>query len=694
LFRLHIENGAAVALAMAVVVVGTGALFGRSVAALAATGALYASIVDQPAPLSVKWRIFLLDIAAATAVTLLASLAGGAPWLLGPLIAGVSAGTALLSAYGRRALGLGVAAVLALLFGMATHAGRIELQLVHAAIFAAGGTAYAIVALLLSALLDDRTRQLYLGEAMLAFARYITAKAALYDVHAKPRDALRGLVEAHADLVERQQAARDMIFAGRRTPARLRWIAALIALLDGFDTMLSSDADIEILRVSSHRHLMRRLHALTRDLGEDVKQLALLLMTPSLIATLPDRSIQLQTIGEEIVRLARAREHETTEVAAFRSTWHKLGQTANRLSRLAEVLAGRNEPLAVPDDLDLQRFMRIESASPSVLAAQMNLSSPVLRYAIRLTLAMTSGYLLTLVSPDYIHGGWVLLTTALIMRANYSVTRRRRDDRVLGNLAGCVVTVVLVRFLPQDALSATVILAIGVSHAFATANYRITAFAACVSALLQLHFLSPLSQPLLFERVVDTLIGAGLAWGFSYVFPSWEWRNVPRLIRGLVNADRDYAILVLTRVPSDQAIRLARKRAHDMAANLSMTVRRLVDEPNLDRRGLVALNDLLAANYLLASDLASMRVLFRMRDRELEPAPTEELLALCRRNVTAAFALGGNTDAAPENLSRRSFAEVAKSAQAAMALKRRLVHIERTAERVAGLAARALREAG
>ena len=158
---------------MAVVVVGAGVLFGRSVAALAATGALYASIVDQPAPLSIKWRIFLLDIAGASAVTLLASLAGGSPWLLGPLIAVISAGTGLMSAYGRRALGLGVAAMLALLFGMATHKASLPQQLTHTAIFAGGGALYAVVALILAALLDDRIRQLYLGEAMLAFSRYI-----------------------------------------------------------------------------------------------------------------------------------------------------------------------------------------------------------------------------------------------------------------------------------------------------------------------------------------------------------------------------------------------------------------------------------------------------------------------------------------------------------------------------------------
>ncbi|MEI9929903.1 MAG: hypothetical protein WDM89_04895 [Rhizomicrobium sp.] len=58
------------------------------------------------------------------------------------------------------------------------------------------------------------------------------------------------------------------------------------------------------------------------------------------------------------------------------------------------------------DDLDLQRFMKIESASPQILKAQLNYASPVMRYALRLSLAMLAGYLLTLVFPQYIHGGW------------------------------------------------------------------------------------------------------------------------------------------------------------------------------------------------------------------------------------------------------------------------------------------------
>jgi uncharacterized membrane protein YccC len=297
-----------------------------------------------------------------------------------------------------------------------------------------------------------------------------------------------------------------------------------------------------------------------------------------------------------------------------------------------------------------------------------------------------------LVFPAYIHGGWVLLTTALIMRANYSVTRQRRNDRVLGNLAGCLATVLLIRLLPQDALAACVVLAIATSHSFGAVNYKVTAFAACISALLQLHFVAPVAQPVLLERILDTLIGAGLAWGFSYVLPSWERRNVPKLLSALTKADRDHAAQALLRKPSDQELRLARKRAHDAAANLSMTVRRLATEPDLDRRALVALQELLAANYLLASDLASMRVLFQRRMKELEPMATDALLAETSMRVLAAFA-GGGSEAPKDTLARRGIGDTGGTS-AEISLKRRLVHVEHAAERVAALSGRAMREVG
>jgi len=693
LFRIHIENGVSVSLGMAAVGLGTALLFGRNMAILAATGALCASVVDQPGALPVKARMFALAIAGTTALTVLSILAVPSAWLLGLLIAAMSFVTGLITAYGRRAIGLGVAAVLSLLFGTATIAGALPL-LWHTSIFAAGGIAYAVFALLMGMALDDRNRRLFLSEALRAFGVYVAAKSELYNPRTRPRQALQSLIEAHAAFTERLQNARDMIFSGTRTPDRMRWMAALIALLDCFDTILSSDADIETLRQSAHHHLLRRLGVLTADIAEDARELALALVTPGVEAGCSSHQSQLQAIADEVVRLERAHEDENEPLAisAFRSTQHKLAQAISHLKRLTEAVDARAVPQTVPPKVDLSAFIQHESMNPKLLLSQLTLSSPVMRYAIRLTLAMESGYLIAIALPGILHGGWILLTTALIMRASYSITKQRRNDRIVGTALGCLFAAILVHILPRDWLFAPMIVTVGMAHAFATVAFTVTAFAASNTALLQLHFLAPETQAVFVERIVDTLIGAGLTWLFSYLLPSWEWRNVGKLVAAKVKADRDYAALALARQRNDQVYRLARKRAHDATANLATTVSRLVDEPRADRQALLSLNDLLAANYLLASDLASMRVLFRLRASELEPKATEALLETARANVMLSLSAHESKEPPVARLSRRSRSDNIGGHNALVSLRRRLIHIEKTAERVSALAAKALRK--
>lgn len=375
---------------MAVVVAGTAVLFGRPVAALATTGALCVSILDQPASVAVKARLFAIAVAASSMVTLLATLCSGSPWTLAPLIAATSALTALVSIYGRRALGIGVSAVLALLFGMASPVPS------HALVFAGGGIAYAAIALVLTWATDERTRKLVLGEAMLAFARTVEVKARLFDTKAEPRAAWQSLIEAHAELVEKLQAARDLIFTGGRT----RWVGGLIVLLDTFDTILSSDADIETLRATEHRHLMVRFHALLEAIAQDTYELARIFMTPRGTATVRDHKDAFAAIRDEIARIAHV-----SDVTAFRATAHKLAETVRQLRRLSEVVDPYVALPELPPTLDLQPFVQAGRTGLKVLRAQMTLASPIARYAIRLTLAMLTGYGLTLVFPAYIHGG-------------------------------------------------------------------------------------------------------------------------------------------------------------------------------------------------------------------------------------------------------------------------------------------------
>ncbi len=211
----------------------------------------------------------------------------------------------------------------------------------------------------------------------------------------------------------------------------------------------------------------------------------------------------------------------------------------------------------------------------------------------------------------------------------------------------------LIAVSPPAFLLTVIVLAIGLSHAYAGVRYRITAVGASISSLLLLHFSAPLVHPQFFERVVDTLIGAGLSYVFSFLLPDWERNALPRLVKGLLAADSAFADAALRRAHLRQPYRLARKRTLDAVALLSGTIRRLADEPNTNRRTLASLNELLGANYALASDLASMPVLMRRGDPNSIPLRADAEIAAVRTRVADLLKAGPAPDSEPGRRARR-----------------------------------------
>ena len=131
---------------------------------------------------------------------------------------------------------------------------------------------------------------------------------------------------------------------------------------------------------------------------------------------------------------------------------------------------------------------------------------------------------------------------------------------------------------------------------------------------------------------------------------------------------------------------LARKQTLEAVAQLSGAIRRLADEPNTNRRTLASLNELLGANYALASDLASMPVLMKTRGGELDLTRADAQIEETRNRVAELLTSGAAPDAEPAPV-RESLSGL-KENFAMIVLGRRLAHIEYTARKVARLAAR------
>ncbi|MBV9541033.1 MAG: FUSC family protein [Alphaproteobacteria bacterium] len=677
LYRPHLENGFSVAAGVTLTGLALGLPLGLMAGIAAATGALCVSIADQPDPLSDKPRIMLAALVMAVGATLLTLFARETSWGVFVMTTAVGLWAGLISAYGKRAIGLGIVTILAFVLTLAADIPNPQDAVDYFLLFTAGAVFYAIYALFLAWLFESRVRRLLMAEALRAFANYLRAKARVFDQEQDGARSFTAMIEAHAAAVERAQIARDAIYARTKRPWQQHQARALVALLDAFEIILSSDADIEILQKSQHRHLMRPLRALTLALAADVDRLAL---SPTEAVTIEPHTAERRAIADEIARIAPAAQGNVEalqEIAAFRSTADKLGQSAQSIAAI-----GAGEHTAPRADLAL--FRQIHPSGIAHLRAQLGFGMPAFRYALRLALALTAGLALTVAFPTIAHASWILLTIALIMRANYSVTRQRRWDRIIGTLIGCIAAAALQAFVPVGYLLAIVALATGISHAFGAVNYRVTAASASVSALLLLHFLQPHAHHLLSERILDTLIGAALSYVFGFLLPSWERNELPRTIQNMLNADRDFAREAMQRPRVEQAYRLARKRLFDAVAALSGAIRRIADEPNTPKDTLARLNALLSANYLLLSDLTSMQVLFATRASEL--TPNADSLTQEMRTRVIDILSSPSQEKAPARLSKTSNDDLYQP-NGMSVLKRRLVHIEHAAKRVAALAA-------
>ncbi|HEY2008607.1 MAG TPA: FUSC family membrane protein [Rhizomicrobium sp.] len=686
IFRAHIENGLSVSIGVGLTGVTVGAGLGFPAAITAATAALCVSVSDRTDPLRQKPWIMGFALLSTIFFTGLSSFArfSTPTFIAATAFIGLWAG--LISAHGKWALSLAMTSVLAFVFAMGQNFAGPSDAADHLMLTVCGALGYTTYAVAVALLFDDRGRRLLLAEAMHAFAAYLRAKAALYNPDTTGPAAFRALIDAHATLADRLQAARDSLFARRKHRMHLKRIDTLIALLDAFETVLSSDADIEMLRGMPQRELLWRLNGFVTQMADEVERLTLALRVRHghpVHFSHAEEARQLQ----DVMTQAQAAAPEDAVIQAYVLTANRLVLAASYIETLSLALESTTAPSDLARQLNLDLFRQDSPRVLSLLVQQFRWRAPALRYAIRLSLAMVTGLSLTLWFNRFDHANWVLLTIALIMRANYSVTRRRRWDRITGTLIGCALAVTFIHTLPAPVLLLFIVLAVGISHAYGLVAYRITAVGASISSLLLLHFVAPLAHPQFFERIVDTLIGASLSWAFSYLLPSWEHEDLPKTVRGLLEADAGFAAAALSLSPTNQSYRLARKKAVDAVAQLSGAIRRVADEPNVNRRALAALGELLGANYLLASDISSMPVLVKLRVHELDGEMAQAAIARTRERVVAILEPNSRDHAEAEPPQRDSLSGIHAST-AMEVLARRLDHIEHSARKVARLAAR------
>jgi uncharacterized membrane protein YccC len=657
LLPAYVINGIAVAVGIGCIQLLARELAGAHAAALVVSGAVCASIADLPNAPSRTWH----RVGAAALLSVLASLAvdlvRGHPTALGVVVIVVAFVGMMALAWGPRAGAVSFSPVLAMIFGMAVPPAEHELAI--AGWGACGAVGYLGWSLLSNSVLQRRYRTLAMVSALRAAAELFRSRADVlvaYRVLAGEAPPLRAWIGGEAALADRLQVARDLVYPAVRSVCWQRNVAIVLRLIDLRDALLTSRLDVGLLGTDAGgREILERAAAALRALGDRLDDAADALRDGR-VSTSPSAPASPLDFGAAAAAPAIAPDDARARLLPVLQG--RLDRLAGDVDHIHGLLRGERETLPLTE-AQLQSFVAPEGWPLRALKPHWRLDSPVLRHAVRMSLALGTAYSLAFVLPWTAHPYWLVLSVAVVLRGSLGDTLARRNARVLGTVLGCLL-VIGVSHLPSAAfVNVAFLAALATAHSFVTQRYWVTATAASVMALLQSHLVNPEAGFAIGERIADTFLGAMLAWCFSYVLPSWERRSVPDAIGRALRELSDYAAHSL-RAGSGDAVdeRLARRKAYESLAALGAALSRSRVEPRGVRLPIERVAALLDHGERFMAHLSLVRHSLARLDDAAELRRVDAALA----EAVAALAACLDIAAADDVAERRTAAAVAAAA--------------------------------
>ena len=253
------------------------------------------------------------------------------------------------------------------------------------------------------------------------------------------------------------------------------------------------------------------------------------------------------------------------------------------------------------------------------MKAQNTFQSPVFRHAVRMAvIVLVCGIIIQLFNRLRINGSdlslgfWILLTAVFVCQPNYSATKRRLRQRILGTLGGVLVG----SALPMVALGLEHKLAIAVLTTtlfffFRTNKYSSSTFFITIQAMIGFSIMGFDVAGFFVPRIIDTVAGALIATAAVYcLWPDWKYRSLEGSSREAVESNAGYLNAVLDElrhgIRDDMDYRIARRKSHDKAAALSSVLSDMSGEAAKHAAELPDGFLLLKINYSLISHISAL----------------------------------------------------------------------------------------
>lgn len=452
-----------------------------------------------------------------------------------------------------------------------------------------GTLLYSIITLLLHIVFPHRPVQESMAKAFFRLGNYFDAKAAFFDPdEADCLDDQRLHLAAHnTRVIEAFNECRRALFyrmrGQHRHPRTTRMLRYYFIVQDMHERISSTHADYrDLAQHLKNTDLIFRIHRLLELQAQACRDVA--------------ESLRSNTPYEYGPRLTRAIAgcQQSLELYAR----HHNGPNTHTVQRLLDNLFGidyqlshleSNNPEAVDSTTnDTTRIAAQDKDGPRhiirTLHRHFSLESVIFRHAVRLAIVVgIACCVVEVLAAD--RGYWILLTAIFVCQPNYSATKSRVNQRIAGTILGVIAGSLVPYFTPSMATKLWIIV-VCTTLFFFSRNYKYSwsTFFVTIQAIASLSLMGMDVYTAMPLRIVDTIIGASLAWAAAYfLWPDWNYMTLGRTATQAISSSAAYLRQIIQQLQhgsvDDVAYRTIRRQAHESAAALSSTLSDMSSQP-------------------------------------------------------------------------------------------------------------------
>lgn len=541
------------------------------------------------------------------------------PWIFYPFATILIFFLCMISVYGQRASMVSFSGLIAV--ALATghlHSGMGIL--LYTAIVISGGLFYLLVSLLFNYLSPHRYTELQIAECLKLTYKYMKLRGDLWNTHADRAKIVEKQLELQVELNTTHESLREILIRNRNydgnSNQNRKMLLVFISLVDILELALSTSFDHSKLQEKFSRHpkVLSSYQNLAYNLASALKKIS---------KSVQNRKIYVSKHGlikdlDAFERAIADYENELGKQQAAEGVWmlsNMVHYAEKQIEKIRIIERAFTQAVDYKDlkgrDKDLEKFLSPVYYPWSTIKENLSFSSTIFRHSLRLTITIVIGFIIGEIFPLQ-NVYWILLTIIVIMRPGYGLTKQRSYQRIAGTILGAVIAFAFLSLVHDNVvIGSLAILCIMLGFAYTATNYLVGATFVTVYVILVYGMLNPDITDVIQYRIIDTAIGALLAFLANYFFwPLWEFRSVPLYVTKSIEANRNYLNEIQQYYNNKGTLpytyRLARKNAFIEIGNLMSSYQRMTQEPKSKQKQQQQVYKLAVLNHTLLSSLASL----------------------------------------------------------------------------------------